>query len=201
MFENGQRCGYGRFDFVEDKIDRLGKTMGYYKGEWKDGLYYGTGTIVYDSTGLSYTGAWCNGLMHGYGTEIHSRSGQTLRQGQWIRGDFLSLHSSDTLFDTAGPTTATTVVSSSSVSQQHSPPPPRRQVMNSKETATTVPAPAPAVTVTDEVSLATLLQVTCTAHDDDDDAVENSSLSTMTNLPSPGVPMDGGGDGGAVELD
>jgi hypothetical protein len=197
MFENGQRCGYGRFDFVEDKIDRLGKTMGYYKGEWKDGLYHGTGTIVYDSTGLSYTGAWCNGLMHGYGTEIHSRSGQTLRQGQWIRGNFLSHHSSDTRFDTAGPTATTTVLSSSSssVSQQHSPPP-RQQVLISKETATTIPATAPAVTVTDEVSLATLLQVTCTAHDDDD-AVDISSLSTMTNRPSPVVPM----DGGAVELD
>ena len=46
MFFKGQRHGFGRFDFVEDKMGGRGKTMGFYEGEWEAGRYHGMGGIV-----------------------------------------------------------------------------------------------------------------------------------------------------------
>jgi hypothetical protein len=91
MFENGQRHGYGRHEFIEDKIDRDGKTMGYYEGEFRHNQYHGKGTIVYDSIGHTYHGEFQNGMKHGYGTETHTATNVMLRQGQWIRGNFVAL--------------------------------------------------------------------------------------------------------------
>ena len=94
MFENGQRQGYGRHEFIEDKIDRDGKTMGHYEGEFRHNQYHGKGTIVYDSIGHTYHGEFQYGTKHGYGTETHTATNVILRQGQWIRGTFVISSSS-----------------------------------------------------------------------------------------------------------
>jgi hypothetical protein len=96
MFENGLRHGHGRHDFIEDKIDRAGKTMGYYVGEFRHNQYHGKGTIVYDSIGRTYHGEFQNGYPHGYGTETHTTTNVVVRQGQWIRGTFVSSTSNQT---------------------------------------------------------------------------------------------------------
>ena len=90
MFERGQRHGYGRHEFIEDKVDRDGKTMGYYEGEFCHNLYHGQGTIVFDSIGHTYCGEFSNGMKHGSGVETHTETKVILRQGQWIRGTFAS---------------------------------------------------------------------------------------------------------------
>jgi hypothetical protein len=90
MFERGQRHGYGRHEFIEDKVDRDGKTMGYYEGEFCHNLYHGQGTIVFDSIGHTYCGEFSNGMKHGNGVETHTETKVILRQGQWIRGTFAS---------------------------------------------------------------------------------------------------------------
>jgi hypothetical protein len=116
MFENGQRHGYGRYDFIEDKIDRNGKTMGYYEGEFYCGLYHGKGTIVYDSIGHTYIGEFYNGQMHGHGKEMYTTTKQILRQGKWIHGTFQTnvtdtvsdKNIDDAIGDTDTVTTATT---------------------------------------------------------------------------------------------
>ena len=90
MFEKGYRHGYGRHEFIEDKVDRDGKTMGYYEGEFYLNQYHGKGTIVYDSIGHTYRGEFQNGMKHGDGTETHTTTDVILRQGQWIRGDFVT---------------------------------------------------------------------------------------------------------------
>ncbi|WP_317205443.1 hypothetical protein, partial [Janthinobacterium sp.] len=88
FFEKGQRSGQGRFDFIEDKIEGNGKTMGYYEGAWKAGKYHGEGRVVWGSTGCSYEGEWLNGMMHGYGVKRDDRSGKILQEGFWARGKF-----------------------------------------------------------------------------------------------------------------
>lgn len=88
LFEKGQRSGHGRFDFIEDKIEGNGKTMGYYEGAWKAGKYHGEGRVVWGSTGCSYEGEWLNGMMHGYGVKRDDRSGKILQEGFWARGKF-----------------------------------------------------------------------------------------------------------------
>ena len=87
MFFKGQRHGFGRFDFVEDKMGGRGKTMGFYEGEWEAGRYHGMGRIVWGSTGCSYEGEWQNGNMHGRGIR-KDVSGTTLMEGVWICGQF-----------------------------------------------------------------------------------------------------------------
>ena len=87
MFFKGQRHGFGRFDFVEDKTDGRGKTMGCYEGEWEAGRYHGKGRIVWGSTGCSYEGEWKDGEMHGQGVKKDAR-GTILHEGIWIRGQF-----------------------------------------------------------------------------------------------------------------
>lgn len=88
MSEKGVRSGIGRFDFIEDKIEGNGKTMGYYEGEWKAGSYHGEGRIVWGSTGCSYQGDWSNGVMHGYGVKQDDRTGQIIQKGNWVHGEF-----------------------------------------------------------------------------------------------------------------
>jgi len=87
LFFKGQRHGFGRFDFVEDKSDGRGKTMGYYEGEWQSGSYNGHGKIVWGSSGWSYEGEWENGEMHGRGVKKDA-TGTILQEGDWIRGRF-----------------------------------------------------------------------------------------------------------------
>ena len=89
MFEKGQRHGYGRHEFVEDKVDRDGKTMGYYEGEFHCNMYHGKGTIIHDSIGHTYKGEFCNGMKHGYGIESRTDTNVILRRGRWICGIFV----------------------------------------------------------------------------------------------------------------
>ena len=87
MFVKGQRHGFGRLDFVEDKREGNGKTMGHYEGEWKNGSFSGKGRIVWGSTGCSYDGEWLNGEMHGRGVRKDA-SDKILQEGFWVRGRF-----------------------------------------------------------------------------------------------------------------
>ena len=88
MFQKGLRSGFGRFDFVEDKVEGNGKTLGCYQGEWQAGKYHGNGRIVWGSTQCSYKGEWWNGKMHGFGAKTDDRTGQILQQGHWENDEF-----------------------------------------------------------------------------------------------------------------
>ena len=61
-------------------LSKKGKKI--YEGNWKDGKYYGNGTLYYDNGKVQYKGEWLYGKKNGYGI-LNFEDGRKKYEGNW----------------------------------------------------------------------------------------------------------------------
>jgi len=62
------------------------KSQDFYKGEWKNGTFWGQGTYTWES-GKKCVGSWVDSEMHGEGA-CYEANGDLFAKGTWIHGEF-----------------------------------------------------------------------------------------------------------------
>lgn len=83
---NGTKHGVGQNKWVAN-----GDVKEYaYDGQFENNKEHGEGTLRWADSKTEYTGEFRNGKMHGMGTLKNFDTGNVIKSGQWLRGEYVS---------------------------------------------------------------------------------------------------------------